>query len=458
MTSLALPHRLGLRKSLGLGAALGRARGGGLPATTFNLVTGIDSITFGLGGQPAWPFAAVSLMPGATAGTPNTNTPASSPVSGLGTVFINDVAISGQTLSQALTSYASQFGAAFDATKTLNIMAILGGTNGGTGNDITPTDKYLLTRAIFLAAANTGYQRRIITTTIARDDDGGTGWTNILMPLNAFLRSYYNSDLDCDGLIDFGADAQFNNPSIIPGSPYYDAAADLIHPSPLGEARMGGIAQPVITAAMQGAGTRVIAPRTFSIFDVSSSTTLSNGNRTTTMNTGVVTGCTRGFVGKSLANGGKWFWQADVSVANEVDIGLSNDKFTFDNSQAPLTTVNGVGYRQDGLIALNGVSQATAAAFQSGDTIDTAWDNVNKKVWFRRWRAGVAQSWNGSGSADPVANIGGIDVSSLYLTGAGYRIYPVVRGRAVGDVITSRFALSEQINTAPPTGYSAFGA
>ncbi len=418
---------------------------------TVNWVAEGDSITVGLGGQPSYPFVALSSMPGASVTITNPNIAANSPVTGLSTVFLTDIATSGISALTIDTNYSTRAGTSFDASKGLNVLSLMIGTNSSGGSDTTALQKYGLIRDYLRKSETTGYQRKIIGTITARDDDEGTFWNSTLVPLNTFIRTYYNSDLRCDALMDFGADARFSPNTAADNLTYY--ISDKLHPNITGEAAMGTLSEPPILSAMLSPGgkTTVATLSPFDIYGVN--ITLSNGNRTVTAPSGA-----GGFIAGGLPakKSGKWYWQ--ISIDNDGStfdqVGMINETYVGGNGNLG-TNVNSIAYLgSSGAILINNVTLATAATFTTGDVIEIAEDAGNKLIWFRRNRSGVAQSWNGNGSANPATGIGGI---SLLTLGTGY-LHPAISIFQSGDQMTTNFATSQFQNSAMPTsGYSAFG-
>lgn len=419
--------------------------------TSVNWFAEGDSITFGLGGQPAYPNAALSLMSG-VASTPNSNTPIDVFVPGVGPVHLLNFGSSGISSLTIDTNYTTRGGLFYKPGAHLNLFSLMAGTNTSGGTDSSALQKYIIDRRILRKAKATGYQRRIICDMVARADDGSPYpyWTNILSQMNSYFASYYNvqGELDCDGYVNFASDTRFNTPSNISTSTWYNPATDLVHPSILGEGPtgMGGIASPIVLAVLKAPGVRIQAPMTWSIFDASNSAALSNSNRT--------------YTNATLIFGfpiilGKRYWEVVPGVSStNTYVGVSND-----NNQPNLggfflyNNVNSLAYIYDGRIMINNVVIVTAATFAAGDVIQFAMDQPNQLIWMRRVRSGTPQSWNGNGSADPATGVGGISTASL---GDGISVYIRPAGElALGTSnITSNFA-TNQLTGSIPTGFLA---
>lgn len=436
-----------------------------------NYIATGDSITIGLGGVPAYPFVAVATMPGATASTPGTNTPTQSPVTGIGTVFINDIAVSGISTLTLDNNYASGPGGAgafFDGSKSLNVLTYMAGTNGSGSTDSTFSNRYWFIRDYIRKARNTGYQRVVVGTTIARDDDAGSTWTNILVPLNTQIRAYYNSDMRADGIADFGASALFSPASAADNLTNY--TSDKIHPNVTGEAAMGAILEPILLTAFQSPGTQAFAPATWSPFsngtgglgvgsgaNIDGSTSLSGDFRTAGVPTGFGNYGIRGFPGSQT---GLFYWENTVTVADTVYVGIVDNYFQFNNGAfiGQDAGNDSVGYRNNGAIQIGNATVVTAASYATGDVLDTAANFNLRLVWFRRCRAGVCQPWNGNASADPTLGVTGFGVSfaAMQINGPGDRFYPAGNVHSGTDAIVSDFSAS-QLTQAVPSGYVTFG-
>lgn len=71
---------------------------------------------------------------------------------------------------------------------------------------------------------------------------------------------------------------------------------------------------------------------------------------------------------------------------------------------------NGVAYSaSNGIVSYNGATLATLATAAPGDLIDVAIDMANKAIWVRI----NSGNWNGSGTANPATNTGGLSISAM---------------------------------------------
>lgn len=418
--------------------AIGSYAGAGTGALqTINWVAEGNSITYGYAGMPAWPYAALSGMPGAPGTTPGVNAPTSATVTGLGAVNLIDGATSGISVITALDNYSTRAGTWYDATKNLNVLSVMLGTNTSGANDSSAMQKYWLLRAYLRAAETTGYQRKIVANMIGRDDDGGTTWTNVLVPLNTLINTYYNSDLRCDALLNFAADARFSPNTAADNTTYY--AADKVHPSQTGEAVMGGLAEPTVLSVMQNPGTIVTIPTWSTIQGDNTGMTLSNGNRTVTGNAQIL--------GFPATKGTKVYFEvACDTISGFTAIGIANEAW---NVQGFIYNgTNSCAFASNGFWYFNGVNVSASATYGSGDILRICYDPSAELIWGSVIHSGVASTWNANALADPATGVGGNSCPGL---GSGY-VHPAVNPNGV---ITSRFS-NAQLTGPIPSGYSAY--
>ncbi len=400
-----------------------------------------DSITGGLFCNPPNDYP-TNLYNYLYQGSPVNSTKTNIGTSGISTLTMN-------------TNYATRAGAGFSSTSVLNVLTYMAGTNTSGGSDTTALQKYSLIRSYLRKAQTTGYNRIVVGTLLARNDDGGTFTNGIGATLNTYIRTYYNSDLRADGLIDWGSDYRFSTPAATANTIYYNV--DLLHPKGpppyfLGCVSMASVALGPLSSVLTGPQAAYVQVPTFSVFDLSN-ITLSNSNRTATVTSGGGQYTVGGF---PFVNSGKWYFEiAITSGGTQVSVGLVNESFTNFSAHslgAGVNPSNSIGYYQTtGSIYLNNSIVATAATFTTGDVVEVVFDRPNQLVWFRRNRSGVKQNWNGNGSADPATGVGGISISAL---GTGY-IHPAAGVQSTSDTVTSNFSAAQFADT-PPTGFSAF--
>lgn len=418
--------------------------GGGSALSTNFLVnwTGEgDSITYGLAGQPSWPFEAALGMPGASFSvivpTPG-DTVITTPISGVGTVVLSNIASSGISTITAAQAYAASRGGVFyNPSASSNVLSIMLGANTSGASDTSGQQKYFWVRNYIRQAQTQGYSRIIVAAMIARDDDGGAGWTNALVPQNTLMSTYYNSDLRADAYIDFAASPLFNSLAAADNTTYY---ADKVHPTILGESIMGGLSQAIIYSVLQSSGPKVVVPSWSVISADSVNVVLTNSNRTAT-GTGA---SVLGFPATTGAN--KIYFEVSAdTVSSFSGVGLANENYGVAGGFVFRST-NAVSYDSDGHFLINNISLGASPTYVSGDLLEYAWDQGTQLIWMRVVHSGSPSSWNSNASANPVTEVGGYDTSTL---GAGY-IHPAA---TYNGALTSNFA-SSQLVGAPPTGYS----
>lgn len=422
-----------MRQNLGLG--LGFARRAAIRSVNF--VAEGDSLTAGQGASDqahAWPNVEKPRL-----------------ATGLGAGYnvfpVVNIGTSGIATNTMDTNYATRAGASFDSSKTINLLTILAGTNTAGAADDSALEKYQFIRSYLRKAQLTGYNRIVIGSVIARNDDGGANWTNYIVGLNAYIRTYWNSDLRCQGFVDWAADSRFSPASAANDTTYY--GADKLHLNDTGYNLLSSLADSIIITAVRNPAA-IVYPMTWSEFDYFN-LTLSNGNKTFAVPSGFGNCNIYAIVAKKS---GKWNWEVVIDgLGSENRVGLVNEL----NSDFGLNlyaigdNANSIGMNQAGAMKLNGSTVATLAAYVAGDTIQICWDADTKKIWMRRWRSGVAQNWNASGSANPATGVGGIDVSSL---GTGY-LHPAAMTYTAPGQMTGRFAAADIVN-AIPSGFKAF--
>lgn len=409
---------------------------------TINWVVEGDSITVGLAGQPSWAFVAFAGMPGVGPSTPNTNTPTSGTVTGVGPVTVIPIPTSGISAITADQNYSTRGGFAYNAAFNLNVLSIMLGTNTSGTSDATAQQKYFWVRDYIRKAQLTGYNRIIVGSMIARDDDGGAFWTNTLVPQNTLMSTYYNSDLRADGYANFASSSLFNTSAAADNTNIY---ADKVHPTVLGEADMGAIAEPVILAALQAPGikTQVLS---WSVIDADNANgTFSNSNRTVTAASG---GTILGFPA-TMGNNKKYFEVSVDSITAFSGVGIANESFNA-AGEFIFRSVNAVSYDNDGNFFINNVAIGTSAAYVSGDLLQFCYDEGTQLIWMRVKHSGALSTWNANASADPVAEIGGYSTSTL--SGNPW-IHPAA---TYNGAVTSNFSVAQTVGPIP-SGYSAYG-
>lgn len=192
--------------------------------------------------------------------------------------------------------------------------------------------------------------------------------------------------------------------------------------------------------------TRLMRPSelvTWNPSDKSASITLSGSNLTATL---VVGASDWESVRASKSRSGvKRYFEITIGTGPFMEVGVGNGSMSLASYLSD--TSNGIGYRGDsGEIRINDVVLATAQTYTSGDTLRAAIDDVNDRAWFSK----VGQNWNGSGTANPATNTGGVDISAI--TGA---LFPALAMFANGHSATVNFGDTPFAGTIP-AGFDAW--
>lgn len=403
-----------------------------------NIVAEGDSITAGLGATDAahtYPAVALTGLPEGP------------------TYTLENIATAGIQTNTLDTDYDSRGGANFDVNSQLNVFTLMAGTNDKSSGIREDVDIYRSLRSILRKAKATGYQRRLIGTMISRNDGSppGAQFDGNSEPVNQYIRAYWNTDLDCDGIFDFGNAEHFDTATNADDAAYY--AADKLHLTDVGYAGLADVYRPVLAAAIEGPTTRSPMPAIWSPVDASNYLGLTNGNRTVAWNQpGFSNSSVRGFIGKSS---GKWVFETVLDTAQYVSVGLMSEGFEtylYGNVLGPqeseFAIALGFGAPDDAL-TYNGTNILSLGTLVDGDVIQHAVDLDTRKYWVRKnggpWNGGAPE---GAPTIDPAAGVGGVDISGL---GTG-NIYPVGSIFAEGGQITANFAAG-QINGSIPAGF-----
>jgi lysophospholipase L1-like esterase len=281
------------------------------PAQFIKIVSEGDSLTAGAlasDEQHAYPPVAVAAL-------------AAGP-----TYDLANIATGGWTGQNMADDYDNRGGAAFDATKDLNVFSIMTGANDR-AQGYNDRQAYVNLRRVLVAAKRTGYQRRIVGTMIASNEGSppNNSWDVADVQFNTWVKQYALSDLDCDGLFDFGADPRFDQASDANNTTWY--AFDRNHLTDAGYAALAGIYGPTLQAAIDRPGPRQTLPPTWFPVDMSKSMALKNSDRTVYWpEDGFTNASVRGAIGKSH---GKWYFETQHKVGNDptTGIGLMNIDF-----------------------------------------------------------------------------------------------------------------------------------
>jgi hypothetical protein len=204
---------------------------------------------------------------------------------------------------------------------------------------------------------------------------------------------------------------------------------------------VGRPGMPVVYETIGVAVTPVVYA-TFNPADLSN-VTLSNGNLTVTGKVG--TGAARS--GTSVSSG-KYYFEGKLTaiINNSLTVGICT-------AAANLATVNGnstaaAAATRLGSIFVNNVNTgATLGTRAVNDVIGVAVDATARLIWFRVAPSG---NWNGSGTADPAAGTGGLNISAL----SGALFVLASTGSTANDVVTVNFGASA-FSGAVPSGFTS---
>ena len=367
-----------------------------------------------------------------------------------------NIATGGYTGQNIADDFDNRGGAAYDPTKDFNIFTFMIGANDRS-QQYNDRQTYVNLRRVLVAAKRKGYQRRIIGTIIASDEGDAPyqSWNVADVQFNTWIKNYWSSDLDADGLFDCGADPRFDMASDASNTTYY--AFDRNHLTDTGYAALASIYKPVLQAAINGPGSRTELPATWFAVDCSKQMALKNSDRTVYWpEDGFTNACVRGGIGKET---GKWYFETAHKVGNDptTGVGLMNIDFAT-NLEAdwidPGQDVNAIGYiSHESYIRYQGQNLAFMGQIADGDVIGVAFDADTRRMWIRKnngpWNGGAAE---GSEPFDPATGIGGIDISGL---GEG-KLYPVGYILNSGSEITARFS-GGQTTLPIPSGFLMIG-
>lgn len=216
--------------------------------------------------------------------------------------------------------------------------------------------------------------------------------------------------------------------------------ANNLHPNDLGYADFGAATAAILIPAANSAAVPTIFNNGFK----GSTVALSNGGLTATVGTSANTEVARSIVSNST---GKYYAEFKVvAAANPGNNTLGIINGTGSLEQYVGRDLNSIGVDVGtGAVFINAASVATVSSSVVGDTICTAVDLTNGKIWFRT----NGGNWNNNGTANPATNTGGISLSTL---NAG----PYFAGVAMAtntDSFTANFGATPYANAAP----SGFG-
>jgi len=206
----------------------------------------------------------------------------------------------------------------------------------------------------------------------------------------------------------------------------------------------------------QVATPRVVAPKyvsggggstaTWSPTNKNTDFVLSNGNLTVT--TTVLTGATSiGLGTTAVTTAQKKYFEATVNtVSSQASAGLANNTVSFSGGRWLGEGTNSVGYENNGNVYAGGSQIGTVGTFGNGAVISVAVDFAAGKVWFRL----NGGNWNGSPTADPATNTGGLTHG---ITGNLFPGYMMQYDGTTPSQVTANFGASAFIYAAP-SGFS----
>lgn len=178
--------------------------------------------------------------------------------------------------------------------------------------------------------------------------------------------------------------------------------------------------------------------------DKHSSQVLTNANLTVTGNTaGYTPGLVRAV--NAVVSGEKKYWEVVYDQTSGTASGMPG---VTDGTDA-VANQNGYSTHSFGIECDNGNGFLNGSSVVSSINVNPpsgyacfALDMVNKRLWVR---SGSAGNWNNSGTANPVTNTGGIDVSSISTTA----IYPSASADTNTDRLSARFLSTSWLGAAP---------
>lgn len=188
-----------------------------------------------------------------------------------------------------------------------------------------------------------------------------------------------------------------------------------------------------------------MANTTWNPADKSSVVALSGGNLTATTTTTGTGGGVRSLISQSS---GKYYYeiQMTVWVSSSSGPGAANASATL-TSMGNVPTNAALVYPSGAIWVNNANSGSSLGARAAGNIIGIALDLNNKQIWFRVAPAG---NWNGSGTANPATNTGGISVSSI----AAGSVFAAAAPWNVNEACVANFGDSA-FSGAVPSGFTA---
>jgi hypothetical protein len=223
------------------------------------------------------------------------------------------------------------------------------------------------------------------------------------------------------------------------------------------DAYLGSIMGEAASAGDNVDATAIGGGTVYATFDgVNTNVTISGGGLIVTHSGG---GTYNGARSTMQKNSGKWYFEVTKHLQtfphNVVGILTAAGTYTdivwnWTNSLADRSFVNPNYDTITGPSGTSGANLSGTTVPADPEIIGVAVDLTNWMVWFRVAPAG---NWNGSGTANPATNIGGINISVLNTT----TVAPAVGfngGASSGEVFTGNFGASTFSGTVP-SGFNA---
>lgn len=175
-------------------------------------------------------------------------------------------------------------------------------------------------------------------------------------------------------------------------------------------------------------------------------TALSNGNLTATY-TGATSNAAGALATNAATAGSLKYWEVTVDVVSPSMSAAGAVPGSYDPTNFPAGDF--IFYDRGSAVFLNGSIIATYPTYTTGDIIRVALrtDLSPRRIWFSK-NGGI---WNNNGSADPVSNVGGIDLSAM----AVVDLYPFHYMEETLGKVTANFGATAP-TYAVPSGFSTF--
>jgi hypothetical protein len=173
----------------------------------------------------------------------------------------------------------------------------------------------------------------------------------------------------------------------------------------------------------------------------SSGFTFSNNNLTVTNNAG--TWQTAFSTVAQTAR--KYYFEAVVTFTGSANcvVGIGNINCATTVGSDVGSSVNGIGWQDNGVVRQGGGTVATWATYLTGTRVCIAVDLDNGQIW---GRAGIGANWNNSGTANPATNTGGFAIPAAVI---GAAISPGVSLFPSSSNIVGAFAAASWVGIAP---------